>query len=78
MNSILGFIWGLVVPCKSITYYIHSTLSDCYNLKYFLLNLVQSHHGLQGDFGHTNIYMVFQSNTASRIQNYIVCDLLWT
>ena len=76
MNSILGFIWGLVT-CKSITYYVHSTLADCYILKYFLLNLVQSHHSLRGDFGHTNI-MFFQSNTASRIQTYIVCDLLWT
>ena len=57
MNSILGFIWGLVlVPCKSIVYYMHSTLADCYILKYFILNLVQSHHGLRGDFGHTNIW----------------------
>ena len=62
------------VPCKSNTY-IYSTLTDCYILIYLLLNLVQS---LRGDFGHLNIYMVFQNNTASRIQNDIVCDLFWT
>ena len=53
-------------------------LANCYILKYLLLNLVQSHPGLRGDFGHLNIYMVFQTNTALRIQNDIVCDLLWT
>ena len=47
-------------------------------LIYLQLNLVQNHPGVWGDFGHPNIYMVFQSNTASRIQNYIVCDLFWT
>ena len=26
----------------------------------------------------THQHMIFQSNTALRIQNYIVCDLLWT
>ena len=57
---------------------MNSTLADCYIPKYFILNCVQSHPGLRGDFGHTNIYMVFQSNTASRTQKYIVCDLLWT
>ena len=35
--------------------YIYSTLGDCYILKYLLLNPVQSHHGLPGDFGHPNI-----------------------
>ena len=60
------------------THYIHSTLADCYILKYLLLNLVQNHPGLQGDFGHPNIYMVFKSNTVSRIQNEIVCDLFGT
>ena len=75
MNSILVFIWGLHVA-SSITYYTHSTLADCYILKYFLLNLVQSHLDLRGDFGHTNIYMFFQSNTASKIQNYIVMDII--
>ena len=69
VNLVRAFLSG----CR-----VHSALADCYILKYFLLNIVQSHHGLRGDFGHTNIYMVFQSNTASRIQNYIVCDLLWT
>ena len=77
-DSILGFIWGLVSTMQEHRILLDSTLADCYILKYFILNLVQSHHGLRGDFGHTNIYMVIQSNTASRIQNYIVCDLLWT
>ena len=58
--------------------HIHSTLSDCYILKYLLLNLAQNHPGLRGDLGYPNIYMVFQSNTASRIQNEIVCDLFGT
>ena len=31
---------GIIVPCKSNTYYIHSTLADCDILKYLLLNLV--------------------------------------
>ena len=47
-------------------------------MKYLLLNLVQNHPGLRGDFGHPNSNMVSQSNIASRIQNDIVCDLFWT
>ena len=43
-----------------------------------LINLVQNHPGLRGDFGHSNIYMVFQSNTTSRIQNEIVLDSFGT
>ena len=82
MNSILGFIWGFIVNTMykehHILYTLNSRLADCYILKYFLLSLVQTHHGLQGDFGRTNMYMVFRSNTTSRIQNEIVCDLLWT
>ena len=54
MNSIVSFIWGIV--STMLEHHIHSTLADCYILKYFLLNLVQSHHGLRGNFGHTNIY----------------------
>ena len=30
---------------------MHSTLADCYILKYLLLNVVQNHPGLRGDFG---------------------------
>ena len=79
MSSILSFVWGIVsTMLEHPILYIHSTLADCYILKYFLLNLVQRHPGLRGGFGHTNIYMVFQSNTALRIENYIVCGLLWT
>ena len=37
--------------------FIHSTLADCYILKYLLLNLVQNHPGLRGDFGHPNIWI---------------------
>ena len=58
--------------------YIHSTLADCYILKYLLLNLLQNHPGLRGDFGHPHMYiMVFQSNITSRIQNEIVFLLIW-
>ena len=60
------------------THLIHQTLADSYILKYLLLNLVQNHPGLRGDFGHPNIHMVFHSNTALRIQNEIVCDLSGT
>ena len=63
---------------KITAYTVHSTLTDCYILKYLLLNLVQNHPGLRDDFGHPNIYMVFQSKTASKIQNGIVCDLFLT
>ena len=56
--------------------YTQLLIADCYIPKYVLLNLVQSHLGLQGDTGQPN--MVFQSITASRIQNDIVCDLFWT
>ena len=56
---------------------MYSTPADCYFLKYLLLNLVQNQPGLRGDFGHPNIWF-FQSNTASRIQNEIVCDLFGT
>ena len=70
------FHMGISKNHKTNTYSIHSTLAKCYILKYLLLNLVQNHPGLQGDFGHPNLYMVFQSNTASRSQNEIVCDLL--
>ena len=50
----------------------HSTLADCYILKYLLLNLVQNHPGLRGDFGHANIWF------SKVIQNEIVCDLFGT
>ena len=56
----------------------NSTLADCYILKYLLLNLVQSHPGLRGDFGHLNIYDFPKHSTASRIQHYNDCDLFWT
>ena len=38
---------------------VHKTLADCYILKYLLLNLVQNHPGLSGNFGHPNIYIWF-------------------
>ena len=41
-----------------------------------MISFMQRGPGLQGDFGHANVHMVFQSNTASRIQNDIVCDLI--
>ena len=56
-----------------------STVADCYILKYLLLNLAQNDPGLWGDFGHNlNIHVVFQSDTASRIENDFVCDLFRT
>ena len=59
------------------SHYIHSTLADCYILKYFLLNLVQSHHGLRGDFGHTNIWF-FKVILLQGCKILLsVTDLLW-
>ena len=40
------------------THVMYSTPADadeCYILKYLLLNLVQNHPGLRGDFGHPKI-----------------------
>ena len=60
------------------THYIPSDLADCsYILTYLLLNRVQNYPGFQGDFGHLNIYLFFQSDAAARIQNNIDCDLSW-
>ena len=53
-------------------------MHSCNFLLSSTLNLVQNHPGLWGDFGHPNIYMVFQSNTATRIQNETVCGLFGT
>ena len=76
MNSV--FHIGISKNHVRATHVMYSTRADCYILKYLLLNLVQNHPGIWPNFGQQNIYMVFQSITASVSQHEIVCDLFGT
>ena len=58
--------------------FIHSTLADYYILKYLLYKTLSKITLVFGVTLDTHTYMVFQSNTASRIQNEIVGDLFGT
>ena len=56
MNSILGFIWGLVSTMQEhrILYTLNS--SGLLYSEIFYLEPCPKSHGLRGDFGHTNIW----------------------
>ena len=80
MNWIQGFHMGISKYHVRATHIIYTQLySDCYILKYLLLNLSPKSPWSSGWlWTPKHNYMVFQSNTASRIQNEIVCDLFGT
>ena len=77
MNLILAFIWELV--STRLEHHILYTLNSSWLLHSEIFSVEPCPKSpWSSGWLWTHQHMVFQSNTASRTQNYIVCDLLWT